>query len=112
MTVLGQVPGLVAATSKYDYFSLYHPSFYRGLEPLLAFPVAVGLLAAWYAHKFPTRAIPVLGTLMIGVAVLVAVIFFGFNANSAIHSFNWALSYCVIAIFAAILYRVLADILV
>ena len=111
MTALGQIPGLVAVTSKYDYFSLYQPSVYKDLEPLLAFPVGVGLITTWYAHKFPAKAVPILATLMVALAALVAAIFFGFQANNVIHSLNWALSYCVIAIFAAILYRVIADML-
>ena len=108
---MGQIPGLVSATSKYDYFSLYQPSVYKGFEPLLVFPVAVGVVATWYAHKFSAKAIPVLGALMLAVGALVAVIYFSFDANSRIHSFNWALSYCVVAIFAAILYRAVADML-
>jgi hypothetical protein len=111
MTVLGQLPGLVSAFSKYNYLSLYQPSVYKGFEPLLFFPLAVGVLATWFAHKYSAKAIPVLGSLMDFLGIVVAAIYFTFDTNDLIHSFNWALSYCVIAIFAAILYRVVADII-
>ena len=110
-TIAGQLPGAITAISKYDQFSLYQPAIYRGSEPLLIIPLAVGLVATWFAHKFAAIAMWVLLPLLLALAAVVYFVFTSFDATDRIHQLNWALSYCVVALFAAILYRFLVDVL-
>jgi hypothetical protein len=83
-TIAGQLPGAVTVISKYDQFSLYQPAIYRGAEPLLIVPLAVGLVATWFAHKFAAIAMWVLLPLLL---VLTGSVFrFHFLRCSGSHS--------------------------
>jgi hypothetical protein len=79
-------------------------------EFLLIVPLGVGLVATWFAHKYSAIAMWVLLPLMIALSAVVYFIFTSFDATASIHHLNWALSYCVVALFAAILYRFLVDV--
>jgi len=110
MMILGQIPGVISVATKYNTStSLYQPSVYRDWEPLLLIPLGVGIAATWFAHKFSAIAMWILFPLMLALAGVVWFLF-RFEVNSQLHVFNWALSYCVVAIFAAILYRFVIDV--
>jgi hypothetical protein len=108
--ILGQAPGAIAAISKYNV-SIYQPAIYKGSEYLLVVPLAVGIVATWFAHKFSAIAMWVLLPLTLVLAAAVYYVYTNFEATDRIHQLNWALSYCVAALVAAILYRFLVDVI-
>jgi hypothetical protein len=110
MTIGGQVPGAVAAFTKYN-ISIYQPSVYKDYEFLLILPLAVGVFATWFAYKYSAIAMWLLLPTFLALFGVVYWIFENFDTSSRVHTFNWALSYCVLAVFAAMLYRLLADVI-
>jgi FtsH-binding integral membrane protein len=106
--VLAQVPGLVSGFTQYR-LSIYQPAIYKGHEAYLILPLFVGLVATWSVMQYKRRAMWALVPIFVVLMITVISIYSTVDVFSGVHALNWALSYCLVAVFFAFLYGVVTG---
>ncbi|MBB3136607.1 hypothetical protein FHS26_004364 [Rhizobium pisi] len=106
--LIGQVPGAINYFGK-EGISIYQPGIYEGREWLLICPLFVGCIATWSVATYKKKAMWGIVPLFFLVVAVVTFVWFSFPAISAVHSLNWALSYCAVALFCAAVYGLIAT---
>jgi hypothetical protein len=105
--VLGILPPAVTGFG-YHWASIYNPPIYEHLEPFLIIPAIVAIFASWSVMLNPASMRTVF-KITLPLAILVLFVYLAFPENYAvgsikIHSINWILSYCVVAMAIALLF--------
>jgi hypothetical protein len=101
--ILSQIPAGSVVTDIYP-LSLYQPGIYHSIEWFLLIPVGLTLAILFVIAKWPWAFWLVLLSFLI-LGGCVAWIYVSFPVEDRVHMVNWVLSYCVIGLLGALLFR-------
>lgn len=105
--ILGVVPPSLTGFG-YHWASLYNPPIYEHLEFFLIIPVSVALYTSWSVLIDRSSMRPVFWTFLV-LSIITLLVYLVFPephvimSKIDIHSLNWILSYCVVAMAIALL---------
>ncbi|QWW72055.1 hypothetical protein [Rhizobium sp. WYJ-E13] len=106
--IFSQIPGLVAIFIDRRW-SLYQPGIYKGYEAFLLLPFFVAVVSTWSVRVYKRKAMWGLVPAFALIFCTVYWIFRNVDITNPIHTLNWALSYCLVALLFASFYGLVAG---